>query len=136
MSSNDTNKRKRDLIVEYWVSCPYHSMENELIIRVKKGMDVTSFHFSFLGTGCIVVDAQDDHGNEAFQAALDALVRESDGHSRPVKIIHLLAKETHAILMNTIPPDIQQGISKLQSAAAIIIPNKDEFRLILFLTKQ
>eukprot|EP00957_Ditylum_brightwellii_P023844 1798799-Ditylum_brightwellii.AAC.1 len=102
MPPNSTKERKRDLNVEYWFNA-----------------------------GCIAVAFEADHGNEAFCIALGVIKSESDGQPRPVKVTHLLTKKVCEILLNTIQPDIQQRIVQLQGAAAIVIQNKNEFRLTL-----
>eukprot|EP00957_Ditylum_brightwellii_P149945 11419305-Ditylum_brightwellii.AAC.1 len=58
-----------------------------------------------------------DHGNEAFRAALGVIASEKDGQPSPVKIAHLMAKESQEILLNTIQPEIKKGITQLQCAA-------------------
>mmetsp|Transcript_28632 Transcript_28632/g.42517 ORF Transcript_28632/g.42517 Transcript_28632/m.42517 type:complete len:89 (+) Transcript_28632:432-698(+) len=57
------------------------------------------------------------------------MTNKSDGQQSSVKVAHLLTKELHEILINTIQPDIQHRNIQLHYGTAIVIQSKDEFRL-------
>eukprot|EP00957_Ditylum_brightwellii_P071008 5396245-Ditylum_brightwellii.AAC.2 len=135
MSAKDTKERERDLIVDYWVSSSFENVENELIHRQKSNRPVTGFNFPLLNLKCVVVSFMADHGSETFHVALGVNASEGDGQPKPIKIAHLLAKESHDVLLNTIAPGIHKGILQLQCAAVVIIKIMMILNLPLYLAK-
>mmetsp|Transcript_1399 Transcript_1399/g.1844 ORF Transcript_1399/g.1844 Transcript_1399/m.1844 type:complete len:236 (-) Transcript_1399:1735-2442(-) len=74
VSSKDTKEREQDLTIEYWVSSPFDSVENELIQRTKSKTSVTGFNFPLLSHKRVAVGFQADHGNEAFIVPCKAII--------------------------------------------------------------
>eukprot|EP00957_Ditylum_brightwellii_P067724 5141250-Ditylum_brightwellii.AAC.1 len=112
MPPKDTKANIQDLVIDNWVSSTYESFEDELIQKHQGGIPVDGFTFPLLDTKCIIVGFQADYGNEAFQAALGIIASKIDGQPKPIKIDHLVAKETREILMNTIQPDTTNGLTQ------------------------
>ena len=62
-----------------------------------------------------------DHGNVAWRAGLTIIGSETDGQGEPVKLSHLLGKDSYNVLENTVNPDLQMGFKLLQSLPLLVV---------------
>jgi hypothetical protein len=62
-----------------------------------------------------------DHGNVAWRAGLTIVASEADGQGEPVKLAHLLGKDSYNVLENTFNPDLRMGFRLLQSLSLLVV---------------
>ena len=110
-SDDDNKRRRRDITVRYWVSHPLLAAEDELITRIRAG-----FQYPLLDGLAIPMCFLANHGNVAWRAGLTIVASEADGQGEPVKLAHLLGKDSYNVLENTVNPDLQMGFRLLQSS--------------------
>ncbi len=92
--------------MRYWVSDPLLAAEDELITRLPGGKQISGFQFPLLNLLAISMCFLADHGNVAWRAGLTIVASEADGQGEPVKLAHLLGKDLHIVLENTVNPDL------------------------------
>jgi hypothetical protein len=103
-SEDDIKKRRRNIEIKYWVSNPLEAAEDELIGRLQgtgNNKPITGFRFPLLDTPAIVACFLADHGNIAWRAGLTIIANDSDGLGEPVKVSHLLGKDSYVV--TTVP---------------------------------
>jgi hypothetical protein len=125
-SDDDVKKRRRDISIQYWVSNPKEAVEDELISRLHdsdSNQPIKGFKFPLLDTPAIVACFLADHGNIAWRAGLTIIASEQDGQGEPVKVAHLLGKDSYDVLLNTAQPILNKGLSYLQDSALLVIRN-------------
>jgi hypothetical protein len=52
----------------------------------------------------------------AWRAGLTIIGSKSDGQGKPVKLAHLLGKDSYNVLENTVNHDLRKGLSLLQAS--------------------
>jgi hypothetical protein len=62
-----------------------------------------------------------DHGNVAWRAGLTIVASEANGQEEPVKLAHLLGKDSYNVLDTTVNPDLQMGFRLLQSSSLLVV---------------
>jgi hypothetical protein len=72
-----------------------------------------------------------DRGNIAWQAGLTIVCSEMDGQGGPVKLSHLLGKDSYDILENTVNPDLRKGFELLQASWLLVVGDGNERECIL-----
>jgi hypothetical protein len=126
-SEEDIKKRRRDIVIKYWVANPFEAVEDELISRIRatdnSKQPIVGFKFPLLDTLTIVTCFLADHGNIAWRAGLTIIANEQDGQGEPVKVAHLLGKDSYHVLCNTAQPILNEGLSYLQGSALLVIRN-------------
>jgi hypothetical protein len=61
-----------------------------------------------------------DHGKVIWKAGLNIMGSETDGQGEPVKLAHLLGKDSYNVLFeNTVNPDLQKSFMLLQSSSLL-----------------
>jgi hypothetical protein len=129
-SDDDIKKRRRDITIKYWVANPLEAVEDELISRLRSTdnskQPIIGFDFPLLDTKTIVTCFLADHGNIAWRAGLTVIANEEDGQGEPVKVAHLLGKDSYDVLCNTAQPILNEGLSYLQDSALLVIRTKAE----------
>jgi hypothetical protein len=120
-SDDDIKKRRRDITVEYWVSDPLLAAEDELITRLRGGKQIPGFEFPLLDVPAIPMLFLADHGNVAWRAGLTIVGSEADGQGEPVKLAHLLGKDSHIDLEKTVNPDLQKAFELLQASSMLVV---------------
>ena len=128
-SADDIKSRQRDISIEYWVSNPSEAAEDELINRLRDSDDnkpINGFKFPLLDIPVIVACFLADHGNVAWRAGLTIIASEQDGQGEPVKVAHLLGKDSYDVLLATAQPILNEGLSQLQDSALLVIRNNAE----------
>jgi hypothetical protein len=125
-SEDDIKKRRRDISINYWVSNPKEALEDELISRLQYDTNqaIKGFKFPLLDTPAIVAIFLADHGNIAWRAGMTIIASEQDGQGEPVKVAHLLGKDSYDVLINTAQPILNEGLSHLQDSALLVIRNE------------
>jgi hypothetical protein len=99
-SEDDIKKRRRTIEIKYWVANPLEAVEDELINRMHvhanniSKQPVAGFKFPLLDTPTVVTCFLADHGNIAWRAGLTVIANEQDGQGGPVKVAHLLGKDS------------------------------------------
>ncbi len=125
-SEHDIKKRRRFISIKYWVSNPFEAVEDELICRLKTDnnqLAIQGFKFPLLDTPAIATCFLADHGNIAWRAGLTIIASENDGQGKPVKVAHLLGKDSYDILLKTAQPILDKGLRHLQDCALLVIRN-------------
>jgi hypothetical protein len=126
-SEEDIKKRRRVISIKYWVSNPLEAVEDELVSRLltteKSKQPLKGFKFPLLDTPAIATVFLADHGNIAWQAGLTVIASEEDGQGEPVKVSHLLGKDSYDVLCSTAQPILNKGLSYLQDSALLVIWN-------------
>jgi hypothetical protein len=126
-SDDDIKKRQRTIAIKYWVANPLEAVEDELISRLhatdNSKQPIVGFKFPLLDTPTIVTCFLADHGNVAWRAGLTIIANEQDGQGEPVKVAHLLGKDSYDVLCNTAQPILNEGLSYLQGSALLVIRN-------------
>jgi hypothetical protein len=108
--------------VKYWVSDPLLAAEDEVITRLRGGKQITGFEFPLLDGPAIPMCFLADHGNVAWGAGLTSIVgSEADGQGEPVKLAHLLGKDSYNILEKTVNPDLRKGFNLLQASSLLVV---------------
>jgi hypothetical protein len=75
------------------------------------------FKFLLLDNVAIAMCFLADHGNVvAWRAGLTIIGSKSDGQGKPVKLAHLLGKDSYNVLENTVNHDLRKGLSLLQAS--------------------
>jgi hypothetical protein len=64
-----------------------------------------------------------DHGNIAWPAGLTVIANEQNGQGEPLKVVHLLGKDSYDVLCNTAQPILNEDLSYHQDSALLIIRN-------------
>jgi hypothetical protein len=65
-----------------------------------------------------------DHGKVIWKAGLNIMGSETDGQGEPVKLAHLLGKDSYNVLFeNTVNPDLQKSFMLLQSSSLLVASN-------------
>jgi hypothetical protein len=105
-SDDDIKRRRRDIIVRYWVSDLLLDAEDELITRLRGGQPISGFKFPLLDDLAIAMCFLADHENVAWRAGITIIGSKLDGQGEPVKLAHLLGKDLYNVLENTINPDL------------------------------
>jgi hypothetical protein len=73
-----------------------------------------------------------DHGHIlARRAGLTIVCSETDGQGEPVKLFHLLGKDSYDILESTVNPDLWKGFELLQASSLLVVGNGNERECIL-----
>jgi hypothetical protein len=116
-SDDDIKKRRRDITVKYWVSDPLLAAEDELITRLRGGIKITGFEFLLLDVPAIPMIFLADHGNVAWRAGLTIVGSEADGQGEPVKLAHLVGKDSYGVLEKTVNPDLRKAFELLQASS-------------------
>jgi hypothetical protein len=130
-SDDDIKRRRRDITVKYWVCDPLLAAEDELLIRLQGGKQISGFQFPLLDTPAIPMCFLADHGNIAWRAGLTIVCSETDGQGEPVKLSHLLGKDSYDILESTVNPDLRKGFELLQASSLLVVGNGNEKECIL-----
>jgi hypothetical protein len=120
-SDDNTKKRRCDITVRYRVSDPLLAAEDELITRLRGGKQISGFRFPLLDNLAIPMIFLADHGNVAWRAGLTIVGSETDGLGEPVKLAHLLGKDSYNVLENTVNPDLQKGFGLLQASSLLVV---------------
>ncbi len=120
-SDDDSKKRRPDITVKYWVSDPLLAAEDELITRLRGGKQITGFEFPLLDVPAIPMIFLADHGNVAWRAGLTIMGSEADGQGEPVKLAHLLGKDSYDILEKTVNPDLRKAFELLQASSLLVV---------------
>ena len=107
--------------MRYWVSDPLLAAEDELITRIRGRKQISGFQFPLLDGLAIPMCFLADHGNVAWRAGLTIVASEADGQGEPVKLAHLLGKDSYNVLENTINPDLRMGFRLLQSSSLLVV---------------
>jgi hypothetical protein len=127
MSEDDIKKRRRNIEIKYWVSNPLEAAEDELIGRLHGNKQpINGFTFPLLNTPAIVACFLADHGNIAWRAGLTIIASDDDGQGEPVKVSHLLGKDSYDVLCHTAQPLLNEGLAYLQDSALLIIRNNTD----------
>jgi len=125
-SEDDIKKRRRFISIKYWVCNPFEAVEDELISRLRTDNNqqaITGFKFPLLDTPTITTCFLADHGNIAWRAGLSIIASENDGLGQPVKVAHLLGKDSYDILLKTAQPLLDMSLRQLQDCALLVIRN-------------
>jgi hypothetical protein len=130
-SDDDIKRRRRDITVKYWVCDPLVAAEDELLTRLQGGKRISGFKFPLLDTPAIPMCFLADHGNIAWRAGLTIICSEMDGQGEPVKLSHLLGKDSYEILENTVNPDLRKGFELLQASSLLVVGDGIERECIL-----
>jgi hypothetical protein len=120
-SDDDIKRRRRNITVRYWVSDPLLAAEDELITRIQGGKQISGFQFPLLDGLTTPMCFLADHGNVAWRAGLTIVASEADGQGEPVKLAHLLGKDSYNVLENTFNPDLRMGFRLLQSLSLLVV---------------
>jgi len=127
-SEDDIKKRQRTIAIKYRVANPLEAVEDELISRLhatdNSKQPIVGFKFPLLDTPTIVTCFLADHGNVAWRAGLTIIANEQDGQGEPVKVAHLLGKDSYDVLCKTAQPMLNEGLSYLQGSALMVIRSK------------
>jgi hypothetical protein len=78
---------------------------------------IQGFKFPLLDTPAIATCFLADHGNIAWRAGLTIIASENEGQGEPVKVAHLLGKDSYDILLKKAQPILDEGIRHLQDCA-------------------
>jgi hypothetical protein len=100
-SEDDIKKQQRVIAIQYWVSNPFEATEDELVSRLQatgNKRTIEGFKLPLLDTPTIVACFRADHGNIAWHAVLSIIASEKDGQGKPVKVAHLLGKDSYNVL--------------------------------------
>ncbi len=62
-----------------------------------------------------------DHGSVAWGARLAIVGSEADGQGEPVKLAHLLGKDSYDILEKTVNPDLRKAFELLQASSLLVV---------------
>jgi hypothetical protein len=119
--SRQGKKESDDITVKYWVSDPLLAAEDELITRLRGEKQITGFEFPLLDVPAIPMIFLADHGNVAWRARLTIVGSEADGHGGPVKLAHLLGKDSYDILEKTVNPDLRKAFDLLQASSLLVV---------------
>jgi hypothetical protein len=84
---------------------------------------IEGFSFPLLDTLVIVACFLADHGIFAWRAGLTIIASKQDGLGEPVKVSHLLGKDSYDILLSTAQPILDCGFRYLQDSALPVISN-------------
>ena len=84
---------------------------------------IEGFSFPLLDTPAIVACFLADHGNIAWRAGLTIVAREQDRLGEPVKVSHLLGKDSYDVLLSTAQPILDYGFRLLQDSALLVVCN-------------
>jgi hypothetical protein len=121
-SDDDIKSRRCDITMRYWVSDPLLAeVEDQLITRLRGGKRIWGFQFPLLDVLAIPMCFLADHGNVAWRAGLTIVGSETDGQGEPVKLAHLLGKDSYNVLENTVNPDLPMGFKLLQSLPLLVV---------------
>jgi hypothetical protein len=127
-SDDDIKRRRRDITIKYWVCDPLIAAEDELLTRLQGGKQMSGFQFPLLDTPAIPMCFLADHGNIAWRAGLTIICSEMDGQGEPVKLSHLLGKDSYDILEATVNPDLRKGFELLQASSLLVVGNGENER--------
>jgi hypothetical protein len=120
-SDDNMKKRWRDITVRYWVSDPLLAAEDELITRLRGGQPISGYKFPLLDDLAIAMCFLANQGNVAWTAGRTIMRSKSNGQGEPVKLAHLLGKDSYSILENTVNSDLQKGFSLLHQASSLLV---------------
>jgi hypothetical protein len=120
-SDDDIKRSRRGISVRYWVSDPLLAAEDELITRIQGGKQISGFQFLLLDGLATSMCFLADHGNVAWRAGLTIVASEADGQGGPVKLAHLLGKDSYNVLKNTVNPDLRMGFQLPQSSSFLVV---------------
>jgi hypothetical protein len=101
-SEDDIKKGQRFISIKCWVSNLFEAVKDELISRLntnnKHQLAIQGFKFRLLDTPAIVTCFLAYHGNIAWRAGLTIIASKNYGQGKPVKVAHLLGKDSYDIL--------------------------------------
>ncbi len=126
-SDDDMKKRRHGITIRYWASDPLLAAEDELITRIRGGKQILGFQFPLLDGLAIPMCFLADHGNVAWRAGLTIVASEADGQGEPVKLAHLLGKDSYNVLENTVNPDLRMGFRLLQSSLLAVGQSRNAY---------
>jgi hypothetical protein len=79
------------------------------------------FKFPLLDDLALAMCILAGHGIVAWRAGLIIINSKSDGQGELVKLAHLLGKDLHIVLENTVNPDLWKGFSLLQPLSLLVV---------------
>ena len=92
---------------------------------------MSGFKFPLLDTPDIPMCFLAYHGNIAWWAGLTIICSKMDGQGEPVKLSHLLGKDSYDILEATVNPDLRKGFELLQASSLLVVGDRNERECIL-----
>ena len=113
--------KKTSKTAQYWVSNLFAATRSVLAWRTRQGKLIRGFKFPAMDKRALPVSFMGDHGNVAFRVCIIIISDEDDRQGESVQVAHLMSKEEREILVNTIAPDLDAGIRKLQQYAVAIV---------------
>jgi hypothetical protein len=113
-------RRRHDIVVNYWVNNPLLAAEDELITRLRGGKQITGSECLLLEGPAIPMCFLADHWHVAWRAGLTIMGNKADGQGGPVKLAHLLWKDSYRILEKTKNLDLQKAFNLLQASFLLV----------------